>query len=75
MCLEGSTLSEPSQFPVVLSPAQLLASLQSCEGVRSAGQFEISPLEFVFSIQTLSSYYFCPISKAKRTAVPCLSEK
>lgn len=42
MCLEGSSLSEPAQFPVVPSPAQLLASLQSCEGVRSAGQFEIS---------------------------------
>lgn len=42
VCLEGSPLSEPAQFPVVPSPAQLLASLQSCEGVRSAGQFEIS---------------------------------
>lgn len=73
--LNVSPLSEPAQFPAVPSPAQLLASLQSCEGVRSAGQFEISPLEFVFPIQTPSSYYFCPISKAKRTAVPCLPEK
>lgn len=68
-------LGKDRHFPVVPSPAQLLASLQSCEGVSSAGQSEISPLEFVFPVQIPSSYYFCPISKAQRTAVPCLSEK
>lgn len=66
-------LSKDRHFPIVTSPAQLLASLQPC-GSESTGQCEIYPLEFVFPLLIPFCYYFCPISKANRTAVPYLLE-
>lgn len=64
--------STVSSCPKPCPALGLSAILWGSEVCRPVWNF---PLEFVFPVQIPSSYYFCPISKAQRTAVPCPSEK